>query len=326
MIDTSTIEVCKVQKSWLDGEMLSSVISFSASKTIDGDAPEIDSGDLELAQDVDEGYVRVYLCRNTPQSYTREAVGTYLLESTSSDQIKGTCELWSVLHPAAERIPPVGYYVPKGSLIGEAAKDLLEKCIDAPVSLKGTGEELSEHVIAGESDTYLTLVWAILGDNWSISIDGMGQVTVRQNPTNASILTAGDLITNISTSWDLANVPNAITVTDDRRSVTVVNDEPESLTSTVARGRQIDVVETNSSKNDSETLEAYAYRLLAEKSKATMTAEYEREYSGDIWVGDLVRIPGTEGDWKITSQSLEYGCGIRISETVQREVSTYAKF
>lgn len=324
---TDSIEVCRVDNSWADGETLGKLVSFSAAKTIDSDTPEIDSGDIELMQGaVKEGYVRVYLCRNSSQSYTRSAIGTYLLESMSNDSKASTCELWSVLHPATERIPPVGYYVPQGSVAAQVAAELLEECIDAPVSVEGTGETLSENVTAGDSETYLTLIWAILGDNWGIAIDGDGRVIVRPNPTQPYVLTKGDLITPVSTSWDLANVPNSVTVSDDIRSVTVTNDSPSSPTSTVTRGRRIDLAETSSNKNETETLEAYAYRLLEEKSKATMTAEYEREYKGHIWVGDVVKLPDQDGLWKVVSQTLEYGCGVKVSETAQREVSTYAEF
>lgn len=322
----SWLEVNRVNDNWTDGESLGKVKSFSATRTIESEAPEIDSGDLEVSTDfINEGYVRAWLCKESSIGYTREAIGTYLLESKSGTSIHNSCELWSVLHPAAERIPPVGYYIPKGSDIAVVACELLSECIDAPVSGVEVSDALSEHVVAAEGDTYLSLIWSILGDRWGISIDGEGRVSVRENPTTSIPLGNDDLTTEPNISWDLANIPNVITVTDGTRSVTAINDREDSPTSTVNRKRQIDATASSSEKNDAETLEAYAFRLLEEKSITTQTAEYERDYRSDISTGDIVTLPERDGMWTVKTQRIEFNCALKVSETSVREVSTYAQ-
>lgn len=327
---SASYHVTRVDPStWFDVAEIGRVESFSATRSLDSDAPEVDAADAGLDSAFPgECYARVRMTARQGGELSRVDVGTYLLEASSGESAPGgercECSLWSVLRPAAERLLPPGWYAPAGSDGAELAAELLSEALDAPVVLEGGARPILAADYVSDSETYLEMAWALL-DGWEISIDGDGTVRLRPEPTVAKDVRPRDIVGSIKVTWDLSGVPNAVRVSDGTYTAEAVNDDPSSPTSTVARGRRIDAPDTSDSdRADDETLQAYAKRRLAELSVATETAEYTREWRDDITVGDLVRLPGHDGEWKVTGQSITASCGLTVSETASREVSTYA--
>nr|AHF24291.1 hypothetical protein [uncultured bacterium Contig1770] len=313
---------------WADAAQVAGLSGLSAAASVDGDAPAIDSADATLDRSLGgDGYVRAWMDAEQDGEVVRVPIGTYLAQASMADgepTSTARVELYSVLQPAAERLLAAGWYAPAGSHGPTVAGELLAAALDAPVSVSsGEGGELGENMVsAGES--YLSMAWALCGDGWEIVTDGMGNVTVRPRPTSATPIPERAIIGGgISTSWDLAGVPNVVIATDGTTTAEAVNDDPASPTSTVSRGRRIEASASGTRLAD-ETLQAFAERSLSEMSTATETAEYEREWVDGVRVGDRVTLPGHEGSWRVMAQQVKTGCGATIQETATREMTTYA--
>ena len=325
---SSAFRVVGLDSSWSEIGQIGAVTSISITRDASSDAPLLDSADLDLdAPAVDESYVRVYMDATQDGSTTSFPLGTFLLESSGGETGAGTdwstAELWSVLKPADERKLPVGWYAHKGAVAASKAASLLGACIDAPVEVEPGSPSLADHYVSDGTKTYLAVAWELLPDGWTIATDGYGNVRVMETEKTPYAVQESEVIGTVKESWDLAGVPNSITVSDDAgNEYTVVNDDRTSPTSTVARGRVIDG-DGSGARNSGESLRSFARRLLSEQSKVTRTCTYEREYRSDIDVGDMVTIPGKYGTWRVTGQSLTCGCGVTVSETAVREESTW---
>jgi hypothetical protein len=310
--------------SWREDGVIDRVSSLSVVHSIDSDAPLVDSADLELDSPAEgECYVRVYMDCDQHGSRTSVPLGTFLLESVSGDGPSRTnAELWSVLKPAEERTLPVGWHAVRGTSSAAKAAELVSQCCDCPVSYEVGSPTLAENVVAGEGESYLSMAWALLSDGWAIVPDGLGTVHISKGGSEGAV-SASDVIGRISEEWNLSGVPNAITVVESGKEVTVTNSDPSSPTSTVSRGRVIEG-DPSGQRNSDETLAMFARRLLREQSTVVRRATYDREYRDDISCGDYVTIPNHEGLWKVVSQSVECGAGAVVSETVEREEETWA--
>ena len=203
------------------------------------------------------------------------------------------------------------------------AAALLTECIAAPVEVQEGSPTLADHYVSDGTESYLAAAWALLPTGWSITVDGMGNVRVAEDPTDPIAVLPSDIIGNVKESWDLAGIPNSITVSDDAgNEATVTNSDPLSPTSTVARGRVIDG-DSSGVRESGESLRAFAKRLLSEQSEVTRTCSYERELKDGVTLGSSVTVPGKDGTWRVTSQSLSCGCGVRVTETVTKEEVTW---
>lgn len=312
---------------WREEDEIARVSGISIMHSIDSDAPLVDSADLELdSTALGECYVRVYMDCSQHGSRVSVPLGTFLLESVSGEgganSAWSNAELWSVLKPAEERELPVGWHAVRGSSSAGKAAELISHCCDCPVSYEAGSPALANDVVAGEGESYLSMAWALLSEGWAIVPDGYGNVRIAKGGTEASV-TSADVIGTISEEWNLAGVPNTITVTEGGREVTVTNSDPKSPTSTVSRGRLIEG-DSSGQRNSDETLAMFARRLLREQSIVVRRATYKREYRDDIACGDYVTIPGAEGLWRVVSQSVECGAGAVVNETVEREEETWA--
>lgn len=325
---TSAFRVVGLDSSWSETGPIGSVTSISITRDASSEAPLLDSADLDLdAPATEEGYVRVYMDATQDSSTTSFPLGTFLLESSGGESGAGsewsTAELWSVLKPADERILPVGWYAHKGTVAANKAASLLRACIDAPVEVDDGSPSLADHYVSDGSKTYLAAAWELLPEGWTIATDGYGNVRVMETEHIPFTVHESEIIGTVKESWDLAGIPNSITVTDDAgNEYTAVNDDRNSPTSTVARGRVIDG-DGSGARNSGESLRSFARRLLSEQSKVTRTCTYDREFRSDVKVGDMVTVPGKEGAWRVTGQSLTCGCGVTVSETVVREEATW---
>lgn len=325
---TAAFRAVRLDSSWAETGSIGALSSVSITRDSSSDAPLLDSADIDLdAPAVGECYVRIYMDAAQDGSTTSFPLGTFLLESSGSEMGVGSewssAELWSVLKPADERTLPTGWYAHKGVVAANKAASLLRACVDAPVEVDPGSPSLADHYVSDGSKTYLAAAWALLPEGWTIRTDGRGNVRIMETPQRPIAIRESEIIGAVSESWDLAGVPNSVTVADDAgNEYTVTNGDPFSPTSTVARGRVIDG-DGSGTRNSGESLRSFARRLLSEQSRVTRTCTYDREYRDDVNVGDIVTIPGKEGTWKVTGQSMDCGCGVTVSETSVREEDTW---
>ena len=101
----------------------------------------------------------------------------------------------------------------------------------------------------------------------------------------------------------------------------VARDDSEvSALSTVVRGREVWMEETNCDMNDGESIEEYALRRLKEEQARSTAISYSRRFLPDIGPGDLIKLnypaQSLQGVYKISEQTIELGYGAKMTEEV----------
>lgn len=302
---------------------------------------EISRSDSELMESADvdcikysqdrEIYVRLWL--NTRQEgggSSHTALFTGLATSPDRD-IDGTRELnkvqcYSVLKPAKDILLQRGWYAPAGVSGALIAKDLLS-VIPAPVKVEGEAPDLAQAVIAEDGESNLSMMWKVLNAiNWRIRIEGDGTVVICSKADSISTLldsTNFDIVEpQIQAEYDWYECPNVFRAVMDDISAVARDDDPDSPLSTVSRGREIWMEETDCDINVGETISEYAYRRLKEEQSVAMKVSYKRRFLPSIQAGDMIglKFPAQKivGTFLIESHTVELGHGARTSEDVRK--------
>lgn len=309
---------------WLPCEEITGVRSVSVKRsTNDGSSPLIESGDMSITGIIDEGYYRV---EELGDSGILVEVATLLFTPDKSEYESGA---WggsasgkSVLAPANERKFKPGEYAPKGVDGAIWAAQRLRMAIKAPVDVIG-GFKLGDHMVFDLGSSYLDGVWKVLDvGGFCMQIAGDGTVTIRSKEMEPALIVASDgsgLLPKITRSLPIDDVPNVFKVYDGAAEAIARNDNPSSPTSTVARGREIDEVEDSPTRKEGESLWQYANRRLGELSEIYETYDVEREYKDGVVPYSIAKVnlpaQGIVGNFRIMSQTLECGTGIKVGET-----------
>lgn len=298
---------------WKDVALLDNVVSCSISRDFSADT--LGSASLDVNGSLDESYVRVYLV--TVQNGVREkfCLGTFLVQ-TSSSSFNGKytsvpLDAYTPLIELKEKQPPLGYYVPEDANIMDYAYRIVRDAVRAPV-VQATGtDKVYKDFVASDDDTWMTYTTDLLANaKMYLDLDEMGRVIFSPkqdtaalqpvwtfNDDNSSILQA-----DIDIDRDLYGIPNVVEViySDDRRLyiAKAVNDDPNSPTSTIKRGREIPVRLNNPEMNGTPTqnmIDLYATQYLKEASTLEYTIKYSHGYC-PVRVGDCVRMNYTRAN------------------------------
>lgn len=306
---------------------------------LDSDTDTLGTACLELAEPIDECYVRVYLVTSQNGVTERFPLGTFLVQAPASN-FNGKVTTYSAdahspLVELKENQPPLGYSLPKlETNIMDAAYSLTREHVRAPVISTSCDENLQVDFVADTDDTWMTFIKALMKNaKYSYSLDEMGRILFTPDQDTASlqpVYTYSDddesiLYADVSVDRDLFDIPNVVEVTYSKDNIVlkarVVNDDPNSPTSTVRRGREILHRDTSPAIDGTptqETLQQYATQLLQELSTLEYTISYKHAYCGTR-VGDCIRLnykrAGITGiKAKIVSQSIKCTQGTPVSE------------
>jgi len=277
-----------------------------------------------------ERWIRLYL--DTRQSGSGAHVAMFTgLATSPDDNIKGTrhsneLQCYSVLKPADDVYLPRGWYVPSGANGTQTVKELLGVS-PAPIEVEEVTDYpfLANSIVAEESETRLTMAEKILAAiNWRLRILGDGTIFIcnySADPVASFDPIVNDLIeTEIKVNYDLFNCPNVYMAISGDLTAIARDDSPDSPLSTVNRGREVWVQETNCNLSNKESLAQYSKRKLDEAQKVNKTASYDRRYVPDIFPTDVVRLhypaQGLDGLYVVSEQSIELGYGARTSEEI----------
>ena len=289
----------------------------------------LESADIDVTElpEGGEAWVRVWLDADQ-EGITHVPLFTGLTSAPSRD-IDGLrnsykMECYSVLKPIDDILTERGYYVPAEVKAPNVAAKLLRKGI-APVEVAEAGElpQLTSAIVSEDGESNLTLARKVLeAIDWRIRIDGQGIIYVEpRTKTTAAIFNSTDndvIELSLSDEYDWYSCPNVLrAISDDLISV-ARDDDPDSPLSTVSRGREIWAEESSVTLATNESLGAYAVRRLKELQSPARTISYKRRFDPEVNVGNIVRINcpeiGIDGEFRVTSQSLELSHGCRTSE------------
>ena len=321
-------------ESWKDIKLLDTVKSCSITR--DAEAETLGSASFDISESVGERYIRVYLVTIQNGIKEKYPLGTFLVQTPSSSLNGKTKEVvmdaYTPLLELKENQPPLGYTVLKNEDIMSIAYRLTRDSARAPVVETESKTKLFYDFVADPNDTWLSFLTDLIANaKYNFDLDEMGRILFSPRQDTASlqpVWTFDDgnssiLYPDMSMDHDLYGIPNIVEVIYSSGSnsyyAKVINDDPNSPTSTVSRGREIIYRVTDPDVIGDPTqnqIQEYAERLLRELSSLEYTVTYTHGYC-PVRVGDCVRLNYERAGFtdikaKVISQdiSCEPGCPV----------------
>lgn len=322
---------------WKDVQRVDSVTSSSISR--DMDTETLGSATIDITESIGETYLRIYLVTIQNGVTERHPLGTYLVQ-TPSEKFDGKLKTYSLdaytpLIELKENKPPLGYYVEKNANVMEWATRLTQEHARAPVVKASSEDKLYRDFIANTDDTWMSFNTDLMANaKFYYDLDEMGRILFAPKQDTASlqpVWTYNDdnssiLYPDISLERDLYGIPNVVEViytdNNDNYYARVVNDDENSLISTLRRGREIVHRVENPEFPGEPTqlmIQEYAEQLLRELSSLECTISYKHGYNG-VRLGDCVRLNYTMAEMtdikaRVINQSITCEDGCPVSET-----------
>lgn len=323
-------------KTWKDIELIDTVKSSTIQR--DAEAETLGSATIDMTESVGESYIRIYLITIQNGLRERYPLGTFLVQ-TPSLSFNGRLQNISVdaytpLIELKESPPPLGYSILKNSNIMDLAYRLARERARAPVVKTECNTLLGMNFTASTDDTWLTFLSDLIANaKYNFALDEMGRILLSPYQDTASlqpVWTYNDdnssiLYPEISVDRDLYGIPNVVEVIHSNGAgyyfVRAVNDDPNSVTSTVSRGREI-IHRVNNpdlvGKPTESQVKDYANQLLRELSVLEYTVTYTHGYC-PVRLGDCVRLNYaragiTNIKAKVISQTIKCEPGCPVTE------------
>lgn len=331
---------------WRDVSKLDNVKKCTINR--DYTSETLGSATIDVVDSVGECYIRVYLITIQNGLKEKHPLGTFLVQTPSSSfngkMREVSMDAYTPLLELKEKLPPYGYSLFEGDNIMKNAYLLTRESVRAPVVEATCDKKLTKDFNANVNDTWLTFNSDLIANaNYSYMLDEMGRILFAPyqetealqpiwtyNDDNSSILTP-----ELSMDHDLYGIPNVIEIVysngfyvdKDMKEyyLEVVNDDPNSPTSTVRRGRKIihreidpNVMGAEDAIATKRIVQNYAERLLEELSSLEYTITYTHGFC-PVRPLDCVRfnysragIPNVKA--KVISQSIKCEPGCPVTE------------
>lgn len=325
--------------SWRDKRQIRDVKSCSIER--DSEADTLGSASIDTAEMLGECYVRAYLITIQNGIRERHPLATFLIQTPAFNfdgkAPSNTADAYTPLLELKENPMPIGYSVLKGENVMDAAYRITRDRVRAPVVKPSCDTKLHNDFVANLDDTGLSFVSDfILNAKHELALDEMGRILFAPTQDLASLQpvwtytddNSSILLPELSIKSDLFGIPNVIEVvySDAKHNVyvRVVNDDPNSPTSTVNRGRELVHRVTDLSSMGDPTdnqIEEYARNLLRQLSTVECTVTYTHGYC-PVRLGDCVRISYSRSGLedikaKVIKQSIKCTSDCLVTETAQ---------
>lgn len=323
---------------WLDKRKLITVTSCSINR--DEDNETLGSATIDATEEFGEIYVRVYLVTIQNRIEEKFCLGTFLIQ-TPHNKYNGKTyyishDAYTPLLEYKDPLVPLGYSFPKGANI---MSTVYSACFDVgriPVVAGSSDITFADDFVADPNDSWLSFLSdAIANAKFSFGLDDTSRVVFVPNTDIASLQprwTYNDdnssiLYPDISKERDLYGIPNVVEIlyTDGNNGPVykrIVNDDPDSQTSVVNRGREIIHRDTSPAFNGApmdKEIEEYATNVLRNLSTLEYKVTYKHGYC-PVRVGDCVRLNYEKAGLvdvkaKVISQSITCRPGCPVEET-----------
>lgn len=322
---------------WKDIKKIENVKSCSIDR--DESSDTLGSASISIVDTLGETYIRAYLLIRQNGNNFRVTLGTFLVQTPSSDfdgkNRNVTMDCYTPLLELKENPPPLGYTLMKGENIMERAYEICRENCRAPVVETKLEKVLEANFVSNTDDTWLVFLQDLLAQaKYKFYLDEEGKILFAPiqkleqlkpvwtfNDDNSSIL-----YPDINLEHDLYGIPNVVEVVcstgTEMYTARIVNDDPNSPTSTVNRGREILYRETSPNIQGIPSIEQineYAEALLEELSSVEYQVSYKHGYC-PVRVGDCVRLNYERADLKdvkakVISQSINCETSCSVDET-----------
>lgn len=321
---------------WKDKKKLSNVKSCSITR--DADVETLGSASINVVDMLGECYIRAYLVTIQNGIQEKFPLGTFLVQTPSS-KFDGkyrevTLDAYTPLLELKENPLPLGYYISKKENIMDIAYRLIRERARAPVVKTDCPTKLFYDFVANTDDTWLSYTSDLIGNaKYKFDLDELGRILFAPEQDIASlqpVWTYNDgnssiLKPELDMDHDLYGIPNVVEVLYSSSSeyyyARVVNDDENSPTSTINRGREIVYRESNPDLIGDPTenrIQLYAEQLLRNLSTLEYTVTYTHGYN-PVRVGDCVRFNYsraglTDVKAKVISQTIKCEPGCPVTE------------
>ena len=310
----------------------------SSSITRDSDAATLGSATFEATDMLGECYIRTYIVTSQNGVTEKFPLGTHLVQTPSSSfdgkKRDVSMDAYTPLIELKENTPDLGYSIFKNENIMDNAYNIVRDNARAPVVKAVCDDKLYGDFVANTDDTWLTYTTDLIANAKHLfDLDELGRIIFlpkQELDAMQPVFTYTDdnssiLYDDISVNHDLYNIPNVVEVICATNTgiyhARVVNDDPNSPTSTISRGREIRrmVTDPKISGNPTESMiTEYAERLLKELSTLEYTVSYTHAYC-PVRLGDCVRLNYTKAGItnikaKVISQNIKCEPGCPVSE------------
>lgn len=321
---------------WKDLKPIDTVKSCTIQR--DAEAETLGSATIDVTESVGECYIRVYLVTIQNGIRERHPLGTVLVQ-TPSFSFNGklqniSADAYTPLIELKESPPPLGYSIFKKANIMDIAYSLVRERARAPVVKAECDTLLAMDFTSSTDDTWLTFTTDLIANaKYKLDLDEMGRILFSPQQDTASLQpvwtytddNSSILYPDISVDRDLYGIPNVVEVIHSNGAgyyyIRAVNDDPDSVTSTVSRGREI-VHRVNNPDLVGDPTESqvkdYANQLLRELSVLEYTVSYTHGYC-PVRLGDCVRLNYsragiTNVKAKVISQTIKCEPGCPVTE------------
>lgn len=322
---------------WKDIRKIENVKSCTIDR--DESSDTLGSASISIVDTLGETYIRAYLLIRQNGNNFRVTLGTFLVQTPSSDfdgkNRNITMDCYTPLLELKENPPPLGYTLMKGENIMKRAYEICRENCRAPVVETKLEKILEANFVSNTDDTWLVFLQDLLAQaKYKFYLDEEGKILFAPiqkleqlkpvwtfNDDNSSIL-----YPDINLEHDLYGIPNVVEVVcstgTEMYTARIVNDDPNSPTSTVNRGREILYRETSPNIQgipSVEQINEYAEALLEELSSVEYQVSYKHGYC-PVRVGDCVRLNYERADLKdikakVISQSINCETSCSVDET-----------
>lgn len=321
---------------WKDAKLIDNVKSCNITR--DSGTETLGSATIDTTESIGECYVRVYLITIQNGVKEKHPLGTFLVQTPTwsyDGKVKNvSMDAYTPLLELKENPTPLGYSLSKDMNIMDMAYQLVRERARAPVVKTTCSTNLYSDFVANTDDTWLVfLIDLIANAKYSFALDEMGRILFSPDQELTSlqpVWTYDDsnssiLYPDVTYNHDLYGIPNVVEVVysngNDYYYERVVNDDSNSPTSTVNRGREILYRDTNPSLAGDPTenqIKEYAERLLRELSTIECTISYSHGYC-PVRLGDCVRINYSKAGLtdikaKVVSQAIKCTPGCPVTE------------
>lgn len=335
---------------WRDVSKLDNVKKCTINR--DYTTETLGSATIDVVDSVGECYIRVYLITIQNGLKEKHPLGTFLVQTPSSSfngKIRDvSMDAYTPLLELKENLPPPGYSIFKGQNIMHNAYLLTRERTRAPVIEVSCDTTLCDDFVANTNDTWLTFNSDLIANaKYTYALDEMGRVLFAPYQEVASLQpvwtytddNSSILLPELTMDHDLYGIPNVIEIVyskgfynletgETEYYLEIVNDDPNSPTSTINRGRRIVYRETDPNvigSSDSTTsiatrrvVQNYAERLLESLSSLEYTITYTHGYC-PVRPLDCVRLNYTRAGLtdikaKVISQSIKCDASCQVTE------------
>lgn len=321
---------------WKDIKLIDNVKSSTINR--DSGAETLGSATIDINESLGECYLRIYLVAIQNGLTYKIPLGTFLVQTPSSSfdgKIRNvSMDAYTPLLELKENPPPLGYSILKNENIMQNAYLITRENARAPVIKTDCDVTLFSDFVANSNDTWLTFLRDLISNaKYTFDLDEMGRILYSPKQDTASlqpVWTYDDgnssiLYPDLNIDHDLYEVPNAVEViysdTNNHFRAKVVNDDENSPTSTVNRGREILRRITNPDvlgDPTEEQIKEYAEQALRDLSNLEYKISYKHAYC-PVRVGDCVRLNYkraglTDIKAKVISQNIKCEPGCPVEE------------